>query len=151
MRASSMKRIIHPETGVARNQSGWAAALDVSRQAMAKRLALVEAGKLTLAQALSRAKTPGRRTLARPGERHGDLFVVADGGMSNAQHFVWCIDVMALSAKVTLTRSRRTLVAAPSYLARFGRPRTLDDLAQHKAIHYMERNPDDWSFVRTHV
>jgi DNA-binding transcriptional LysR family regulator len=46
----------------------------------------------------------------------------------------------------TLTRSRRTLVAAPSYLARFGRPRTLDDLAQHKAIHYMERNPDDWSF-----
>ena len=46
----------------------------------------------------------------------------------------------------TLTMSRRTLVAAPSYLARFGRPRTLDDLARHKAIHYMERSPDDWSF-----
>jgi len=46
----------------------------------------------------------------------------------------------------TLTRSRRTLVAAPSYLARFGRPRTIEDLAQHRAIHYMERNPDDWSF-----
>jgi DNA-binding transcriptional LysR family regulator len=46
----------------------------------------------------------------------------------------------------TLTLSRRMLVAAPSYLARFGRPRTIDDLALHKAIHYMERNPDDWSF-----
>jgi DNA-binding transcriptional LysR family regulator len=45
-----------------------------------------------------------------------------------------------------LTISRRTLVAAPSYLAQFGRPRTIEDLAQHKAIHYMERNPDDWSF-----
>ena len=46
----------------------------------------------------------------------------------------------------TLTMSRRTLVAAPSYLAQFGRPQTIEDLAQHKAIHYMERNPDDWSF-----
>lgn len=46
----------------------------------------------------------------------------------------------------TLTTSRRTLVAAPSYLAQFGRPQTVDDLARHKAIHYMERNPDDWSF-----
>src|SRR6202012_3625073 len=45
-----------------------------------------------------------------------------------------------------LTQSRRMLVAAPSYLARFGRPRSIEDLAQHKAIHYMERNPDDWSF-----
>lgn len=46
----------------------------------------------------------------------------------------------------TLTISRRMLVAAPSYLAQFGRPRSIDDLARHKAIHYMERNPDDWSF-----
>lgn len=46
----------------------------------------------------------------------------------------------------TLTISRRTLVAAPAYLAQFGRPRTIDDLARHQAIHYMERNPDDWSF-----
>ena len=45
-----------------------------------------------------------------------------------------------------LSTSRRTLVAAPAYLARFGRPHTIEDLAQHKAIHYMERNPDDWSF-----
>jgi DNA-binding transcriptional LysR family regulator len=48
----------------------------------------------------------------------------------------------------TLTSSRRMLVAAPSYLAQYGRPSTVDDLAQHKAIHYMERNPDDWSFKR---
>jgi len=45
-----------------------------------------------------------------------------------------------------LTTSRRTLVAAPAYLARFGRPHTIEDLAQHKAIHYMDRSPDDWSF-----
>ncbi len=46
----------------------------------------------------------------------------------------------------TLTVSRRTLVASPTYLAHFGRPRTIEDLPQHRAIHYMERNPDDWSF-----
>jgi DNA-binding transcriptional LysR family regulator len=48
----------------------------------------------------------------------------------------------------TLTISRRTLVAAPAYLAQFGRPRTVEDLAEHHAIHYMERSPDDWSFKR---
>lgn len=49
-------------------------------------------------------------------------------------------------AQQTITISRRYLVAAPSYLARFGRPESIEDLAKHKAIHYMERNPDDWSF-----
>jgi DNA-binding transcriptional LysR family regulator len=48
----------------------------------------------------------------------------------------------------TLTISRRFLVAAPSYLAQFGRPERVEDLVKHKAIHYMERNPDDWSFRR---
>ncbi|RYZ09197.1 MAG: LysR family transcriptional regulator [Myxococcales bacterium] len=48
----------------------------------------------------------------------------------------------------TLATSRRMLVAAPSYLAQRGRPRTLEDLTQHQAIHYMERTPDDWSFKR---
>lgn len=47
---------------------------------------------------------------------------------------------------VTLTMSVRLLVAAPSYLAQFGRPRTVEELAQHRAVHYMERSPDDWSF-----
>ena len=45
-----------------------------------------------------------------------------------------------------LTISRRMLVAAPSYLAQYGRPETIDDLTRHHAVHYMERNPDDWSF-----
>ncbi len=45
-----------------------------------------------------------------------------------------------------LTISRRTLVAAPAYLSQFGRPRCVDDLAHHRAIHYMERAPDDWTF-----
>jgi DNA-binding transcriptional LysR family regulator len=49
-------------------------------------------------------------------------------------------------AQETITISRRYLVAAPSYLAQFGRPKTVEDLSSHKAIHYMERNPDDWSF-----
>ncbi len=46
----------------------------------------------------------------------------------------------------TITISRRHLVAAPSYLARHGRPESVADLERHQAIHYMERNPDDWSF-----
>jgi len=45
-----------------------------------------------------------------------------------------------------ITISRRYLVAAPSYLAQFGRPESVADLEKHNAIHYMERNPDDWSF-----
>jgi DNA-binding transcriptional LysR family regulator len=45
-----------------------------------------------------------------------------------------------------LTTSRRTLVAAPSYLDRYGRPETVGQLERHKAIHYMDRGPDDWSF-----
>lgn len=46
----------------------------------------------------------------------------------------------------TITISRRYLVAAPSYLAQFGRPESVADLPKHRAIHYMERNPDDWNF-----
>lgn len=49
-----------------------------------------------------------------------------------------------------LTVSRRTLVAAPLYLDRYGRPSTVDELEHHKAIHYMDRGPDDWSF-RTEI
>ncbi|MFV3129108.1 LysR family transcriptional regulator [Niveispirillum sp. KHB5.9] len=45
-----------------------------------------------------------------------------------------------------LTTSRRTLVAAPAYLEQYGRPTSIDDLTRHKAIHYMERGPDDWAF-----
>ena len=45
-----------------------------------------------------------------------------------------------------LTISRRTLVAAPSYLERHGRPDSVAALEHHQAIHYMDRGPDDWSF-----
>jgi len=45
-----------------------------------------------------------------------------------------------------LTISRRTLVAAPSYLEQYGRPKGIDELDRHKAIHYMDRGPDDWTF-----
>lgn len=49
-------------------------------------------------------------------------------------------------ATQALTTSRRLLVAAPAYLEQHGSPRSVDDLARHKAIHYLERGPDDWSF-----
>jgi DNA-binding transcriptional LysR family regulator len=55
-------------------------------------------------------------------------------------------DEMPKMPTQVLTVSRRMLVAAPSYLAQFGRPHNIEGLAQHRAIHYMERNPDDWSF-----
>ncbi len=45
-----------------------------------------------------------------------------------------------------LTVSRRTLVASPAYLDRHGRPKAVDQLGHHKAIHYMDRGPDDWTF-----
>jgi DNA-binding transcriptional LysR family regulator len=45
-----------------------------------------------------------------------------------------------------LTISRRTLVASPKYLDRYGRPEAVEQLEHHKAIHYMDRGPDDWSF-----
>lgn len=54
-------------------------------------------------------------------------------------------DPMPKLATETLTLSRRTFVAAPSYLAQFGKPSTIEDLSAHKAIHYMDRVPDDWT------
>lgn len=55
-------------------------------------------------------------------------------------------DELPKMASQVLTRSRRMLVAAPSYIERHGRPSSVEDLARHQAVHYMERNPDDWSF-----
>lgn len=46
-----------------------------------------------------------------------------------------------------LAPSRRFLVASPAYLERHGRPRALADLAQHRAIHYMNRGIGDWRFL----
>jgi DNA-binding transcriptional LysR family regulator len=86
-------------------------------------------------------------------ERYPDVSVTADyddriGDAASGFDAVIRIAAgdMPKLATQTLTISRRTLVAAPAYLAQFGRPRTIEELAQHRAIHYMERNPDDWSF-----
>ena len=44
-----------------------------------------------------------------------------------------------------LAPSRRVLVAAPAYLARVGSPRSIADLAAHRAINYVNREAD-WRF-----
>jgi DNA-binding transcriptional LysR family regulator len=45
-----------------------------------------------------------------------------------------------------LATSRRILVASPEYLAREGRPTSLDDLGHHRGILYINREPD-WRFA----
>lgn len=45
-----------------------------------------------------------------------------------------------------LARSQRLLVAAPGYLSRHGMPKSLDDLAGHRAIYYLNRGTADWRF-----
>lgn len=48
-----------------------------------------------------------------------------------------------------LAQTRRLLVAAPRYLARHGRPKTLDELAQHKLLIYTyANNPGELRFTR---
>jgi DNA-binding transcriptional LysR family regulator len=45
-----------------------------------------------------------------------------------------------------LAGSKRLLVASPDYLKRFGKPKSLLDLEQHKAIIYSNRGAADWRF-----
>jgi len=48
-----------------------------------------------------------------------------------------------------LGQTRRILAAAPRYLAKHGRPKTLDDLAQHKLLIYTHaNNPNELRFTR---
>ena len=48
-----------------------------------------------------------------------------------------------------LGQTRRILAAAPRYLAKHGRPQTLDDLAQHKLLIYTyANNPNELRFTR---
>ncbi len=48
-----------------------------------------------------------------------------------------------------LAQTRRILVAAPRYLARHGRPRTLDDLHRHQLLIYTyANNPNELRFTR---
>jgi DNA-binding transcriptional LysR family regulator len=46
--------------------------------------------------------------------------------------------------------STRLLVASPSYLKRWGRPASLEDLKQHKGIMYSYRGGADWRFHAAH-
>ena len=45
-----------------------------------------------------------------------------------------------------LAPSRRLMVAAPAYLEKFGTPRSLTDLEQHRGIVYLNRGAADWRF-----
>src|SRR5262249_8418110 len=45
-----------------------------------------------------------------------------------------------------LATSRRLLVAAPAYLRRFGRPRSIAELKRHRGIIYTNRGAADWRF-----
>ncbi len=45
-----------------------------------------------------------------------------------------------------LAPSRRVLVAAPSYLARHGKPASIAELEQHRGIFYTNRGVADWRF-----
>ncbi len=48
-----------------------------------------------------------------------------------------------------LAETRRILTASPRYLSQFGRPRTLEDLQQHKMLIYTHaNNPNELRFVR---
>jgi len=86
-------------------------------------------------------------------DRYPDVTVTADfddrisdlGSAFDALVRIAPVELPKLATE-QLTTSRRTLVAAPSHLDRHGRPRSVAELEHHKAIHYMDRGPDDWSF-----
>jgi DNA-binding transcriptional LysR family regulator len=45
-----------------------------------------------------------------------------------------------------IAASRRMLVASPDYLKKFGTPRNISDLEQHRGIIYSNRGASDWRF-----
>ncbi|EEG09284.1 LysR family transcriptional regulator [Pseudogulbenkiania ferrooxidans] len=49
---------------------------------------------------------------------------------------------------IRLAENYRVVVAAPSYLARHGTPRTLDDLTQHNCLSLGESQSRGWTFTR---
>jgi len=62
--------------------------------------------------------------------------VIRHGMVEDSRLMVW-----------RLAPSQRLLVASPAYLQRHGTPRSLQDLAGHRAIYYLNRGPGDWSFL----
>jgi DNA-binding transcriptional LysR family regulator len=69
--------------------------------------------------------------------------VVAEGYDAAIRHSAVCDARVVVKP---LAQSRRVLVAAPEYLALHGRPRSLTDLKQHRAIVYTNRGIADWRF-----
>jgi DNA-binding transcriptional LysR family regulator len=74
----------------------------------------------------------------RRGDAAADGFdaVVRHGRLVDSRRVAW-----------QLARSQRVLVASPDYLARHGRPKTLQQLAAHRAIYYVNRGVADWRFL----
>jgi len=61
--------------------------------------------------------------------------VVRHGALEDSRLVAW-----------QLAPSRRLLVASPDYLARHGIPSTLNELANHRGIFYINRGVADWTF-----
>lgn len=61
--------------------------------------------------------------------------VIRHGALEDSRLVAW-----------TLATSRRLLVATPTYLRRHGRPKSVEDLAEHRAIYYLNRGAAEWRF-----
>ena len=87
------------------------------------------------------AKYPGLELTLDLDDRFVD--VLAEGYDAAIRHGP--VDDQRLIVK-PLARSRRVLVASPDYLKRFGNPRSLEDLEQHRGVIYTNRGAADWRF-----
>src|SRR4051812_37929948 len=80
------------------------------------------------------AKNPGIALTLELDDRRVDASavgfdaVIRHGAIEDSRLVAW-----------TLAPSRRCLVAAPKYLKRNGRPKSLAELARHRAIYYLNR------------
>jgi len=72
------------------------------------------------------------------------LTSVASGGYDATVRHGPVVDEQVILKR--LAPSRRFLVAAPGYLKRFGTPKTIGDLKQHRGIVYSNRGAADWRF-----
>ncbi|MET0210097.1 MAG: LysR family transcriptional regulator [Burkholderiaceae bacterium] len=88
------------------------------------------------------AKHPGISLTLELDDRRVDA--AADGFDAVLRHGV--IEDTRLIAW-TLATSQRWLVASPAYLAQWGTPTSLRELAGHRAIYYLNRGVTDWSFL----
>jgi DNA-binding transcriptional LysR family regulator len=88
------------------------------------------------------AKHPGISLTLELDDRRVDVSaegfdaVVRHGVVENSRLVAW-----------KLAPSRRLLVASPAYLKRCGKPESLDELKDHRAIYYINRGAADWRFL----